>query len=326
MNCPNCGKELNPGDKFCIGCGARVDGGASDQAGAAGPVNNFNNAAGYAGGNQGGGISFGSSKTMIRRYFFGFSDLMWLSVVVWIIFTVLKAPFKRLSYYGVTSPFATFCTVIQVIAVLVFLAAIGLTIYIRFTGAGKNNVDMATQNSIEMLKARAFSKFNVDSEQVAEVEPIKVAGVGASPDGLGVGAALKFKHLNTMAKIFTKDPVEAYRIGMDGVPRYLLVQATVYAFTDTQLLVYSGNVDISTGTIYEESVAEIFYKDVNGVTQLDQLKKFKAGIFRKQYYNLKYVDFNVCGITKTASFDSRFAPNAEASLAGMESYIREKKF
>lgn len=324
MNCPNCGKELNPGDKFCIGCGARVDGGAANQAGAAGPVNNFNNAAGNAGVNQGGGISFGSSKTMIRRYFFGFSDLMWLSVVVWIIFAALKMPFRGYSVFYGPSPFVTFCTVIQVIAVIVFLGAIGLTIYIRLTGAGKNNVDTATQNSIEMLKARAFSKFNVDSEQVAEVEPIKIAGEGEDPKkkGLGVGT----KHFNKMSKILTKDPVEGKRIGLDGISRYLLVQATVYAFTDTQILMYSGNVDISTGTIYEESVAEIFYKDVNGVTQIDQLEKCKAGIFKKQYYTKKNVVFDVCGLTKEAAFDLRFAPNAEASLAGMESYIREKKF
>lgn len=112
----------------------------------------------------------------------------------------------------------------------------------------------------------------------------------------------------------------------DGMPRYLLVQVTVYAFTDTQMLVYNGNVDISTGTVYEEHVAEIFYKDVNGVTQVDRLKKFKTGIFRTRYYTLKFVDLDICGITKTASFDSRIVPDAEESITGMESYIREKKF
>lgn len=105
-----------------------------------------------------------------------------------------------------------------------------------------------------------------------------------------------------------------------------MIQATVYAFTDTQLLVYSGNVDISTGTIYKESVAEIFYKDINGVTQTDVLKKFRVGLFKKQYYTLKNVEFDICGIIKTAAFDSNFVPDAETSLRGMESYIREKKF
>ena len=78
--------------------------------------------------------------------------------------------------------------------------------------------------------------------------------------------------------------------------------------------------------IYDELVSEIFYKDINGVTQEDVLKKFRAGIFRKQYYYVKYVLFDVCGTIKGASLDSRFAPDAEASLKGMESYIREKKY
>ena len=35
MNCPNCGKELNPGDKFCIACGTKIESStAGDQIGA----------------------------------------------------------------------------------------------------------------------------------------------------------------------------------------------------------------------------------------------------------------------------------------------------
>lgn len=56
------------------------------------------------------------------------------------------------------------------------------------------------------------------------------------------------------------------------------------------------------------------------------MKKIKIGIFKKRYYTVKYVTFDVCGIQKRVSFDSRITPNAEASLTGMESYIREKKF
>ena len=309
MNCPKCGKELKDGDKFCTGCGTKIgDGAAGYPEGAAEPENNAGNASFGEGGNAGSGISFGSSKTMIRRYFFGFSDMMWLSILAAVIFSALGLSFLR------------------TVAVIAFFASIGLTIYITITGAGKSNVDTATQRSIEMLRERAFDKFNVDSEQIGEVAPIHIAGEGASPDELGVGLTTNFKHINQIAKIYTKDPIKAYRISLDGAVRCLLIQATVYAFTDTQLLVYSGNVDISTGTIYKESVAEIFYKDINGVTQTDVLKKFRVGLFKKQYYTLKNVEFDICGIIKTAAFDSNFVPDAETSLRGMESYIREKKF
>lgn len=334
MNCPNCGKELNPGDKFCIACGTKIESStAGDQAGAGNGAGTINNSYAAGAGNFGAGISFGSSKSMIRRYFFGFSDLVWLSVIVWIIFTALKMPFKGYSAFYGPSPFETFCTVVQVIAVIVFLGAIGLTIYMRVTGVGRNNVDMATQKAIEMLRTRAQGKFNVDEEQIKEVKPIFFAGMGAEPDDdfkygtkkITMGE-IKHKHFSKFSKIITRDPVYGNRIGLDGVSRYLLVQATLYAFTDTQLLVYTGNVDIATGMIYDELVSEIFYKDINGVTQEDVLKKFRAGIFRKQYYYVKYVLFDVCGTIKGASLDSRFAPDAEASLKGMESYIREKKY
>ena len=143
---------------------------------------------------------------------------------------------------------------------------------------------------------------------------------------LRMKSATKHKLIAKFGKIFTKDPVEGYRLGIDGVPRYSLVQTTIYAFTDSQLLVYSGNMDIATGAVYKESADEIFYKDINSIAREEVMKKIKIGIFKKRYYTVKYVTFDVCGIQKRVSFDSRITPNAEASLTGMESYIREKKF
>ena len=52
------------------------------------------------------------------------------------------------------------------------------------------------------------------------------------------------------------------------------------------------------------------------------------GLFRKGYFNVTNVEFDICGIAKIASLDSRFEVNAntKASLSGMANYIREKKF
>lgn len=104
------------------------------------------------------------------------------------------------------------------------------------------------------------------------------------------------------------------------MPRYLLIQTTVYAFTDTQLLVYVGNIDISTGMIYDETVSEVFYSDVNSLVQQELLKKYN-----KKYYTVKYLMLDICGISKIAAFDTRLVPDVNEHLAGMESYIREKK-
>lgn len=328
MNCPNCGKELGANDKFCVGCGTRIQetgnsngGNMNFDAVNAFAGNAFNGVKNSLMGTGRNGVDF-----MVRRYFFGFGDFIWVSLIVWILFKVLKRLFGVSFYYYGSNGFGTFCTVIQVIAILVFIGAVALDIYTRVIGMGKNNVDAATQNSIAKLKNRAQSKFNVDNEQLSEVAPIVVAGAGNSPSELLAGIPIKRRRFAGLSKFYSKDPIEAYRIGMDKVPRYLLIQTTVYAFTDTQLLTYSGNIDISTGVIYDEQVSETFYKDVNSVTQRDVLKKFKAGIFKKEYYVTKYMNLDVCGISKLASFDSRFAENAESSLAGMESYIREKKF
>ena len=72
------------------------------------------------------------------------------------------------------------------------------------------------------------------------------------------------------------------------------------------------------------SITASFSRDF--IIPVDVLKKFRVGLFKKQYYTLKNVEFDICGIIKTAAFDSNFVPDAETSLRGMESYIREKKF
>lgn len=337
MNCPNCGKEIVPGDKFCVGCGTKIGNGGNNITGSGIPsldsVNVFagnalNNAKNTIMGTSSGGVNF-----MVRRYFFGFGDFLWLSIIVWSICQFLKVYysirfFNR--YYGGENGFILFCGVLQVIAVIVFICAIIMDIYFRVVGMGKTNVDEATQNGIERFKIRAQEKFNVEAEQMSEVEPIVVAGPGNSPVELFAGILVKRRWFMGISKLYSKDPVEAYRVGLDRVPRYLLMQTTVYAFTDTQLLTYTGNMDISTGVIYDEQVSETFYKDVNSVTQRDVLKKYKAGFFKKEYYITKYFNLDVCGISKLAAFDSKFASagvtNAATSLNGMESYIREKKF
>ena len=54
MNCPNCGKELNPGDKFCIDCGTKIESStAGDQAGAGNGAGTINNSYAAGAGNFG---------------------------------------------------------------------------------------------------------------------------------------------------------------------------------------------------------------------------------------------------------------------------------
>lgn len=305
MNCSKCGRKLDPTERFCIVCGSRINNGISNDV-------NYD-------------ISQNGIDFMVRRYFFGFGDIFWFSIIGWVVSGFLKNLFGIDRWTREVNAFGTVCVIGQFAAIIGIFAAIFLNIYIRGQDRGKDNVDRAVEVSVRKLKARAQNKFNVDNDQISEIEPIIVAGAGDSPVGLIKQVFIEKMRFTGLGRLYSKEPVEAYRVGKDKVPRYLLVQTTVYAFTDTQLLVYTGNIDISTGIIYDEKVSEVFYKDINSVTQRDILKKFKMGIFKKEYYSLKYMVLDICGISKIASFDSRITANASISLAGMESYIREKK-
>lgn len=88
---------------------------------------------------------------------------------------------------------------------MLFLIFTGNTIYTRVVGSGKENVDEAMQKSFAMLEKRALHKLNVDMEQISEVEPIVIGGMGLSPDEISDGTATKHKLIAKFGKIFTKD-------------------------------------------------------------------------------------------------------------------------
>ena len=116
MNCPNCGKELAPGDKFCVGCGAKIESAVASSNATLGldAVNAlagsaFNSAKNTVMGTSSNGINF-----MVRRYFFGFGDFMWLSVIVWTVCQVLKSIFGEPTRYAGQNGFGTFCGFMKV--------------------------------------------------------------------------------------------------------------------------------------------------------------------------------------------------------------------
>lgn len=322
MNCPNCGREVKPTDKFCIACGARLE----NSEGENGRFNTeamknlagktINHAADSLMGMSKNGIDF-----MVRRFFWGYGDFILISVLVFIISTVLKFFLEHIYFMGTLEGFGVFCTIIRPLAFFSILVSIEETMRIKSSGTAKNKVDEVTQKSISQLKSRAIEKFNVDEEQLEEVEPVVIAGAGVAPSMSFSENTVKIKRIAAIfGRFYSRDPFEACRVDSEAVPRYLLIQTTVYAFTDTQLLVYVGNIDISTGVVYDETVSEVFYSDVNSLVQQEILKKQN-----KKYYTLKYLVLDVCGISKTAAFDSRLVHNVDERLAGMETYIREKK-
>lgn len=330
MNCPNCGREVKETDKFCVICGTQVRSGNANADNGAPTMDSMSELAGKVVNTATKSLT-GTSKSginfMVRRYFFGCGEFFFIALIIWWLFTAMQLVFGinygrfRINGFGI------FCVFFQIAAFVLFIISVCLSVYIGLIGGGKRSVDKVTEKFILELTARAREKFNVDIDQIKEIDPIIVAGVGTPPTALTMGLPTGVKrYVGPFARIYSEDPVEGYKVDLDGIPRYLLLQTTVYAFTDTQLLVYSGNIDISTGVIYDETVSEIFYSDINSITQQDVLKKFVIGLFKRKYYTQKYLQLDVCGCAKTASFDERFAQNADTSLAGMESFIREKKY
>ncbi len=342
MKCPKCGAEIINGDKFCMNCGTPVDNMTISNTNSqytgnssAGMYNDSNtnlndtmssdaytpNSNNYIQNNYSNDNMIGPENKVdvaVRRYFLGYKDITIISILV----------------FFLTGPIT--CGIGCFVGGIGVIVSVALSLYTFLLGGGADRVDQAINRSVNILKQRSIKKFNVDLSQINEVEPITVVGIGNTPDKIEFGNyrglnIFKWigKILSTIMLIRSIDPIEGLRFGNDRVARYLLVQVTVYAFTDTQLITYTGNMDISTGVIYDESITDTFYSDINSLTFNDVLRRTKTGIFRKEYYVSKYINLDVCGITKVSCFDSRFASNGLASatnsLEGMKSYIRDKK-
>lgn len=317
--CNNCGAEISDTAKFCNKCGQPVtpsfnnsySTNQSSYNSYGNSQQNYNPNFVQDDGNMLSQMNGGNVDFHIRRYFMGFGDIIWIGLILWIVNALL----------GVTG--APFFRVFMIIGIIVFVAGIIGQIYYILAGIGANNVDAATQQAYNMLKERAYTKLNVDKEEVNEISPIALLGYGVAPN-------LSFLHvhsrMNRISKYFTKDPVEAYRAN-GGVLRSMLIQVSVYAFSQKQLLLYEGNIDLSTGRIYDERTTEVFYQDITTIDKEEQLKKVKAGIFKKDYRIFHTLSFDINGVTRGTSFDTtRYSEDDIAqSLNGMQSYIRDKK-
>ena len=239
-------------------------------------------------------------------------------------------------------------SVLGIIFTLLGLASIGGSVYVAINGVkvAEAEVDQATKEEIDILKERGMKKLNIISEQVNIIDPIVIFGAGISPDSnLGMssrkkyGTSLLFKLLLlpiaiivAIVSIFKKkelniDPFERYKIGSDTNLRYMLLQVTVFSFTENQLMMYSGNVDISTGIVYNETTAELFYTDISNISTNEELTKY----FYKNHFVYKkreYVNIKGNGMNYIAGFTSdaiEGKSRIDNEFAGMRNLIRDKK-
>ncbi len=320
--CSHCGAPLESDDLFCTVCGAKQEA----------PAETTDPAGGNAGGFMPGGTGtsgedsfFGKSLNMIsakvnnlvRQYFLGGNSrgllIMLAGVAIIILAVVIGFP-----------PLA--------IAGLVVILAGYISRF--FTGnLGEKEVLSAIAAERLNLQKRAMEKLGVDESQVSMLDPIVITGYGVSPDAslednAGASSGLSFMKKATMKAIRgAYDPVVAYRISSDGRLLSLLTQTTCFYFTEDQLLIYSGNVDISTGKIYDESTLEISYKDISRIkthqTLWKQFDKKKKKFVYKIEENLT---LSACGEPFVFSVNRELTESAiDNQIAGMKALVREKK-
>jgi len=224
------------------------------------------------------------------------------------------------------------------------LIVVGVVFLLKTDYTGEASVDQAWNNQVEILTQRGMDKLNLIDDQVSLIDPVVLVGLGATPDGSFAAAkvqaeAAKAKNglfgWGSIFKLFKKkkpdgtedDPVESYKIGSDERIRSMLLEVTVYRFTESQVLIYCGDVDISTGLVYKEYTSECFYQDIEGMNFNQSLYK----VFnrkKKQYVNkvTESLELFLGGCSLRSSINTEVGDSViDTQFTAMRNLIRDKK-
>ncbi|MCD8160076.1 MAG: hypothetical protein LUE61_02645 [Clostridiales bacterium] len=290
-------------------------------------------------GNSGGsgGQKSGVNTDHIREYFFG-RKYKWPYVVMLIGFLIfVRAKSDAIHAIGL------------MLIVVGLLAIPVIYIWSHFIGfPHEDEVDAAWEQQRATMRKRGLEKLNLVQEQMSLIEPLVLVGFGRSPDesfadarGEGAKQTKQLDKLSILSRAFTTlrnlffgkrkgtelDPIPKRKIGSNGRIRSILQEVTVYAFTENQVLMYSGDVDISTGLVYDEYTAECFYEDIEGVRLSESLYKV-LNVRKRRYENRITNEFTLFlgGCNFRCSVNSEVGSSVgNSQFAAMRSLIREKK-
>lgn len=349
MNCTRCGAPLESDAKFCNVCGSPVEAPATQGGYVPGSTENYTpgSTGGYTPGSEGGytqgstgGYTPGSTggytpgggnytpggsggravfvePSVVRKYFLNNRVLPWVLII-------LGIPFITMLGLGL------------------ILIIIGIVMLFRESYAGEASVDQAWRNQIERLEARSLEKLNLIHEQTSIIDPVTLVGFGEGPDSTFTAAKAESKarrghRFGLFRWIFSflkkadgteLDPEEVYKIGSDDRLRSLLLEVSTFVFTDTQVLMYRADVDISTGLIYRELTSECFYQEIEAMNFTESLYK----VFnrrRKKYVNQKRESFVLymggCSFSASMGAGGENESVLAEKFTAMRSLIREKK-
>lgn len=328
MNCKNCGAPLRPKAKFCGVCGTPVTASKEEvspkqeayrpasreresspkQEAYRPPVKKKSDPDSE--------ISTSEMKT-IRKYFLS-------QTIIPLVLIIIGIPLLFAMGIG-----------------LIFII-IGLVKLFQTSYKGEDVVDQATKRQIHILKKRGLEKLNLIQEQISLIDPVIIIGVGDSPDSSFDAARMSSQMVKkkrfSLFHIFSlfgkkkkdgteNDPIEAFRIGSDEALRSMLIEVSVYVFTEQQILLYKGDVDISTGLVYKELTAECFYQDIEGMNFSQYV--YKVFNQKKKEYTNKIMESFVLflgGCKFSASINTEMNHSGlENQFTAMRNLIRDKK-
>jgi hypothetical protein len=163
-----------------------------------------------------------TKRRMIRNYF----EPLW---TIWIIRNYFKLFPKWMIVIGV------------VFLPIVLIVGIGFDIYSYARGKPTDQqMDEWLEEDLKGLEKKALNKMGIDETELVS-ESVQIIG----PRLWDVGGADVF-----------------FKRGKDNVLRFTPVDVSIINFTQSQLLVYSCVLDLTTGNVLNESTDEYFYKDV----------------------------------------------------------------
>ncbi|MCI9133796.1 MAG: zinc ribbon domain-containing protein [Lachnospiraceae bacterium] len=268
---------------------------------------------GYSSGGRGGAFV---ESSVVRKYFL--SNRTWPAILILIGIPLICA-----------------------MGIGLILILIGLFFLFKNDYTGEASVDQAWDNQVEIMTQRGMEKLNMIQEQVSLIDPVILTGLGAAPDSSFEAAkaeseAKKNKGLwSSIFRLFQRnssdgtelDPVVALRIGSDDALRSMLMEVSLYVFTETQVLMYRGDVDISTGLVYQEFTGECFYKDIEGM-------RFEQSLYKvfnrrsKKYINKVTESFVLYlgGCSFSANVNTEVGKSVmDTQFTAMRNLIRDKK-
>ena len=210
--------------------------------------------------------------------------------------------------------------ILFIVAAMAVAGMIGIYLWRQPNPALEAKYDEYLKEDVEKFLKQGYEKLGVDNDSASIIEPIKVTGAYVDY----VPSTTTNKNKGLLSQIADTGIRLVMRIGADDEVRANLIQATMYYFTEEQVLCYQVNYDICSGTFFGDATAEYFYRDIDCVQTGEISRSFiaKKKVIEKR---LEYFSVVVGSGTYTRALSDLRAHILDTQVKGMRNLIRSKK-